>query len=252
MDGANRPLAAIDWDLPWFHPWRAHGEQVTRSVARGAALHEALDTAGPAPVRFVDHTELPAGQAYEHYIAGSANCPARPGLHDFFNGICWLGLPQSKSQLNRLQAAEIDARGVAGIRGPVRDAITLFDENGALLEAPPELWAALLVRDWRRLFIDLRPLWTQARVLVFGHALLEKLVAPRKEMTAHVWHSPVALDSLAGADAALYAQLTAALLAQKPFTPLPLLGIPGWCAENERLSFYDDAQVFRPRRAPEP
>ena len=34
------------------------------------------------------------------------------------------------------------------------------------------------------------------------------------------------------------------------FTPLPLLGIPGWWPENGELSFYDDAQVFRPRRTP--
>ena len=38
---------------------------------------------------------------------------------------------------------------------------------------------------------------------------------------------------------------------EKLFTPLPLLGIPGWCAGNADVCFYDDAQVFRPRRAPE-
>jgi hypothetical protein len=201
-------------------------------------------------VRFVEQSALPAGQAYEHYIRGSGNCPVRPGLHDFFNGICWLGLPLSKSRLNQLQAAEIEARGVAAVRGPVRDAITLFDENGALLDAPPQLWAALLERDWQRLFVALRPLWTEARLLVVGHALLEKLVAPRKALTAHVWCSPVALGSVAAADAQLAGELTGALLAAKPFTPLPLLGIPGWWPENRDVCFYDDAQVFRSRRAP--
>ena len=212
--------------------------------------HEALNLEPGAPVRFVEQSALPAGQAYERYVAGSGNCPVRPGLHDFFNGICWLGLPLSKSALNRLQADEIEAHGVGSVRGPVRDAITQFDENGALLDAPPELWSALLERDWHRLFVGLRPLWMQARLLIVGHAMLEKLVSPRKELTAHVWRFPVCCDSLTAADAALSVQLSAAGLAGKPFTPLPLLGIPGWCAGNEQVCFYDDAQVFRPRAVP--
>lgn len=252
MDQASRQLAgpAIDWSGPWFAHVRQPGERVARRVAAGMPLHDALNLEQGAPVRFVEQAALPAGQAYEHYIRGSGNCPVRPGLHDFFNGLCWLALPLAKARLNQLQTAQIDARGVGAVRGPVRDAITIFDENGALLDAPPELWAALVDRNWRRLFVELRPLWRQARLLLVGHALLEKLVSPRKELTAHVWRSQVAIDSVAQADALLAGQLTAARLAAKPFTPLPLLGIPGWCEQNQDDSFYDDAQVFRPRRAP--
>ena len=251
MDGANRPLAAIDWDRPWFAPWRDPGERVAARVTAGRPLHEALNGEPGAPVRFVLQRALPAGQAYEHFISASGLCPVRPGLHDFFNALVWLALPLAKSRLNRLQAAQIEARGVGAVRGPVRDAITLFDENGALLDAPPPLWDALLKRDWRRLFVELRPLWSEARLLVFGHALLEKLQAPRKELTAHVWRGQVALASLPAADAAFAAMLEPALLAAKPFCPLPLMGIPGWSDGNRDVCFYDDAQVFRPRRAPE-
>lgn len=251
MDQAGGALAAapVDWSRPWFSPWRDPGEGVAGRVGSGMLLHDALNLEPHAPVRFVEQSALPTGQAYEHFVAGSGSCPVRPGLHDFFNGICWLGLPLSKSTLNRLQAAEIDKRGVGGTRGAVRDAITLFDENGALLDAPQQLWSALLERDWQRLFVTLRPLWTQATLLVVGHALLEKLVTPRKDLTAHVWRLPVRCDSLAAADAALSVQLTVDALASKPFTPLPVLGIPGWCARNAQLCFYDDAQVFRPRAA---
>ena len=251
MDQAIGPVTAapFDWSRPWFSPWRESGERVAARVQDGMPLHDALNLEPNAPVRFVAQRALPARQAYEHYVAASGNCPVRPGLHDFFNGLCWLGLPLSKSALNRLQSAEIVARCVGSARGPVRDAITLFDENGALLDAPPQLWTALLERDWQRLFVELRPLWPQARLLVVGHALLEKLGSPRKELTAHVWRFPVRCDSLAAADAALSLQLTAELLAAKPFTPLPLPGIPGWCADNAQLCFYDDAQVFRPRAA---
>ena len=51
-----------------------------------------------------------------------------------------------------------------------RDAITLLDENGAVLDAPAPLWQALAARDWRRLCIDLRPLWQQARLVPVGDA----------------------------------------------------------------------------------
>ena len=177
MDQAIGSLAhpAIDWSRPWYADWREVGAPVAARVQAGVPLHDALNAQRGAPVQFVAQEKLPAGQAYEEYIRGSGNCPVRPGLHDFFNGLVWLRLPRTKSRLNQLQAAEIEALGVGAVRGPVRDAITLFDENGALLDAPPPLWEALLAHDWRRLFVELRPLWDEARLLVVGHALLEKL-----------------------------------------------------------------------------
>jgi hypothetical protein len=191
---------------------------------------------------------LPPGTAYESHIFATRTCPTRDNLHDFFNGLCWLQFPLAKRRLNELQAAQID-RGALHVRGPVRDAITVFDENGALLHAPPLLWDALLARDWRCLFVELRPLWAQARIVVFGHALLEKLATPRKALTAHVWRAdmPAAPEDV---DAWLAGQLDEARLGDKPFTPLPVLGIPGWAVENGDTSFYDDAAVFRPAPAP--
>lgn len=240
------PLA---WNDPWLAPWRARGERVARRLAEGAALHDALGGEPGAPVRFVPQAVLPGGMPYERFVFETGQCPVREGLHDFFNGLCWLEFPRTKRQLNRLQAQQIAQAGIGGRRGPVRDAITVFDENGALLDAPAELWDALVAREWRRLFVELRPLWRHARVLVFGHALLEKLVSPRKDLTAHVWRANVAMNAIADADAWLAAQCTCGQLAAKPFTPLPVLGVPGWCAANENFSFYDDSHVFRPRKA---
>ena len=239
-------LAGLAKGGPWFGPWREVGEQVAQALAQGFLLHQALNLHAAGPLRFVAPAERPSTTAYEQYIFQTARCPTRDNLHDFFNGLVWLRFPLTKHRLNRLQAAEIARDGVGGRRGPVRDAITLFDENGALLDAPPALWAALAARDWRRLFVDLRPLWEQARVLVFGHALLEKLLQPRKDITAHVLHVQCPMAPMAGVDGWLAGQLTAARLARKPFTPLPLLGVPGWTAENQNFSFYDDSQVFRP------
>ena len=237
----------IDWSRPWYAPWVKPGREVEAAAHHGRQPDEALNEAG-SPVRCVPQGALPAGMPYERFMFETGCCPVRPGLHDFFNGLCWIGLPRSKRALNALQAAEIARQGIAGRRGPVRDAITVFDENGLLLDAPEPLWTALLARQWRRLFVDLRPLWAQARVLIVGHALLEKLVAPRKDMTAHVWAAPAPLDDMGAADAWLAARCTADRLAAKPFTPLPVLGIPGWWPANENFSFYDDSVVFRPRQ----
>lgn len=249
MEGAAAHPQACDWAAPWLQPFRALGQPVEAAWQAGAALHQALGQAQPSPVRFVPQTALPAGIAYEQFIADTGCCPVREGLHDFFNGLCWLHFPLTKARLNQLQAAQIAADGIRPVRGPVRDALTLFDENAALLHAPAALWDALRARDWQRLLVDLRPLWAQARLVVFGHALLEKLVQPRKAITAHVYPIQTETNTLAALDAWLAADLSAEKLAAKPFAPLQVLGVPGWWPANEDAGFYADAQVFRPPRA---
>lgn len=245
---AAEALKAIDWEQPWLDLWREPGQRVMQAVLAGAALPEALNRERAAAVRFVPQSELPPGEAYERYIFNSGQCPTREGLHDFFNGLCWMRFPETKKRLNQLQAAEIAAAGVAPLRGPVRDALTVFDENAAFLLAPQPLWDALIARDWQQLFIGLRPLWAEAQLVLFGHALLEKLVFPRKPITAHVYRAQSAINSIADLDVWVAGDLSAAKLAAKPFTPLPVLGVPGWWPENEDFSFYDDPLVFRPRR----
>jgi hypothetical protein len=246
---------APDWTAPWFAPFAAEGRAVRMAVEQGAALPQALDAGGACPVRFVPQTELPAGTAYEQFIFDTGRVPTRENLHDFFNGLCWLRFPLTKQRLNQLQAAEIAVAGVGAVRGPVRDALTLFDENAALLQAPAPLWDALVARDWQRLFVTLRPLWAQARLVLFGHALLEKLVTPYKSITAHVLREPVPAslgDDLTTWDGWLAERLSAPALAAKPFTPLPVLGVPGWWAANNDPAYYADAGVFRPARMDTP
>jgi hypothetical protein len=243
-------LEQIDWTAPWLAHLRVRGEVVANSVLQGASVAEALNRAGAAPVWFVPQAELPTGMAYEDFIFRRGHCPTRDGLHDFFNGLCWLHLPLVKQQLNRIQAAQIAAAGIQGVRGRVRDAATLFDENAALFQGPDALWDALLAKDWQRLFVELRPLWSQAQVLLIGHALMEKLVAPRKGMTAHVYRAQNCVTSLSELDQWLALDVCADKLALKPFAPLPVLGLPGWCSANENPDFYRDAAVFRVAETP--
>jgi len=85
-----------------------------------------------------------------------------------------------------------------------------------------------------------RALWTRAQALVVGHALLEKLLAPRKPLCAHV---------LFVAD--VEAPTLPAALKPADLPPLPVLGIPGWHAGAQDAGFYANADYFRPsRRAP--
>jgi len=243
----------VDLAGPWLAPLQPALGRTWSAWQSGATLEDALQAAlgaqRPAapgtlqldagPLCFVPQAALPPGEAYEAFIHRRACVPTRNNLHDFFNGLVWLAQPVLKRRLNALQAGEIARHGVGSRRGAARDALTLFDENGALLEAPPPLWQALRQRDWPALFITHRALWADARLVVVGHALLEKLAtAPRKALTAHVLQA----DAVLAMDAAAWAA--------KPFSPLPVLGVPGWWPANADPGFYDDPAVFRPAGSP--
>ena len=254
----------LDWSVPWLALWAGLGHQIDKKIAINPAagcthpelLNGFIDSS--FQVQFVEQTELPEGEAYEAFIYRTRQVPTRDNLHDFFNGLCWLQFPHTKRRLNQLQFRQISQAGVGATRGPVRDAITVLDENGALLCAPDALWQALLAKDWQRLFVTERALWQQARLVLIGHALLEKLLQPRKNLVAHVYHlkmpknqttkTQTTSEFMVNWDALLAADLNASKLAGKPFAPLPVLGVPGWWAANEDPAFYEDAAVFRRQR----
>ena len=243
------PWHSFDLSPPWLAPYRRQAQRVVDAIGRGAnvaqALNDELPTDDPirlatGRLRFVDAAELAPGRAYESHIAQTASVPTRDNRHDLFNGLVWLRFPALKRRLNELQAAEIAAHGVGPVRGPLRDALTLFDENGALLSAPARLADALRQRDWQHLFVSGREAWRDAELTLVGHALLDKLTAPRKPITAHVLIVDRGTDVLAS--------FTADRLAMKPFAALPVLGVPGWWSENEAPGFYADPAVFRTAR----
>lgn len=245
MKSVLTPLAsALQRPQPWMAPHLPLVHRILQT-ADGEPIARALDAArnerAECP-RFIEHSALPANEPYESFIARTRCVPTRDNLHDLFNGLMWLSHPRTKWRLNELQARHIVLHGTSGPRGALRDALTVFDENAAVLQAPAELLDALRQRDWHGLFITRRSDWQSARLFIFGHALLEKLLQPRKAITAHVW----AVEELT--DAALASSLTPERLTSKPFLPLPVLGVPGWWSANEDPSFYADSEVFRPPR----
>lgn len=225
-------MIAPDWDRPWFAPYRGVAGPVLARLAAGEPVHAAL-----GHPRFEPAGPLATG--YEQHVAATGRVPTRHNAHDLFNGLVWLRCPAFKAALNaaHMAAAQATPPPPPGRRGPLRDALTLLDESGLLLAAPAPLQAALRAQDWAAAFVAGRPLWREARALVVGHALLEKLLAPRTPLCARV----LFVDDV---EAPSWPPgLTAAAL-----PPLPVLGIPGWWPPNEVEAFYGDAQVFRPKR----
>jgi len=313
-------LARIDWSQPWLAPIREDGRRWAELAGASAWRAQLTDEARArslrngtgVPLKFVSQQALPPGVAYEAHIAATGGVPTRANLHDFFNAAIWFAFPRIKATLNALQAADIAQFGVSATRGGRRDALTLFDENAALfVTAEPTLADALRRFDWATLFVASRAAWRRrCDVLLFGHALLEKLVAPYKGCTAHAWicrvpdayfewpdarrrayvdaaiasallggrtkgravtsDGRIGLDGLDGRalpelpelleESAAQAsqelpevhELPGMPLSTACFAPLPVLGIPGWCADNRDPCFYDDRSVFRNDRLRRP
>jgi hypothetical protein len=261
-------LAQIDWSRPWYDAvrptWEAlglDGEEFAGAFNRHAALL-ALRNHRALPISFVPQESLPEGMAYEEFISATGSVPTRANLHDFFNGLVWQTFPGIKRELNALQAAQIAAAGGNKARGPARDAATIFDENAALLVVRASSEGRALVDElrahcWDAALFERRAMFgPDAQLWLFGHALMEKLVTPRKAITAHTrilfapdaWFTLDTAAQRAWIDDTVAQLLRTEGLSTSGFTPLPVLGVPGWWPGQDQ-AFYLDTTVFRPKRA---
>ena len=167
--------------------------------------------------------------------------------------------PKIKAAINALH---FEAQTTPQGRGRLRDALTLFDECGVMVVSScAEPLSAIAQRDWNSIFQKQAQAWHSDIVLVtFGHAMLEKYLAPYKSMTANALliHTSVNTDAiprdrlLALLDTAIAEKILDkdALSNPSRLTPLPLAGIPDWnLSTPQTREFYADQNVFRP--APE-
>lgn len=205
---------------------------------------------------------------YEARIALTGEVVTRgENWHDLLNALAWVSFPRAKAALSAAHAERLMHGGAeeARQRSPARDALTLFDEGGVVVLASDPAWFDLIcAHEWKRLFWVRRlDLAREVRVVAFGHALMESMLTPYRGITARAIFLRAGSGLIAGtrdeqrmaADAFVSevvagAQRASSALAQ---SPLPVLGIPGWHADGERESFYDDRATFRPlsRAAPE-
>ena len=266
------PRAPIEWRpdflerAPIFEPLRARGRGLEATGwPRAAELDRlaggALVSGGGATLRFVQAgDERGSDLPYERRVFefGEVVC-RREDWHDLFNALVWLTFPRSKAAINARHVREMGSEA-PGKRGRARDALTLFDEGG-LIVASADADLTRLIREfrWKELFWSRRAqLARDMRFFAFGHALYEKALVPFVGITASALLLDVdetfmsaGLDSqLAAADERVAAVLSSpdSIRTPKDFSPVPVLGVPGWSPLNEDERFYDDAGYFRPGR----
>jgi len=202
--------------------------------------------------------ETKTGEPYEKRVFAYGKVLTRNrNWHDLFNALVWITFPKTKAAINRHHYREMQAREGGEARGPVRDALTLFDESGVIVASIDAGLSELLTGyQWKELFWGRREEVVRGmRFHLFGHALYEKALKPYKGVTG----KSVILDisakelerplpqRLASLDAHLSRQFAdmRSLAATDAYAPLPVLGIPGWTADNEYEGYYDDTRQFR-------
>lgn len=241
---------------PWYR-----GEFPELSQLNALARANGLQAGSGAPLSFIAPSAV--AQGYEERAYQTGEIATRPNnRHDMFNALIWLAFPQAKAALNRRHFAALGAAPAKSVRGPLRDALTQFDECGVVVAgARPDLWQAIRAHRWRDVFVDRRAeLLASTRFLIFGHASHDALAAPfvglcGKAMFIEVgeaWLELTETDALAEIDTRLAAVFGTAELTPRDWQPLPLLGIPGATAENKNPAYYEDTRQFRPARTMRP
>lgn len=281
--------------INWSAPWHAHlqeniltpqfykikqsndSQQLSLAATLNQLLstHKSILTGADKPAKFITQTyfdSLPNTQAYEAHIAKTGQIPTRDNLHDLFNAWIWFTFPQTKAMLNRYQSLQIARDGISNARGRVRDAITIFDECGAIFVTSEESIAQALKNfDWQHCLVKSRDTWdnplklhtiknANSSVYIFGHATLEQLVEPRKPICSHCKIVLVEADffKLTMTERMCYLDKRLAIevaewleqdnVQPRDLSPLPILGIPHFWNENKNAEFYEDAFVFRSGR----
>ena len=200
-------------------------------------------------VRFRPAADIP-GVAYEKHIFETGEVSTRENnWHDLFNALVWCRFPYLKTAMNEVHYRHLGEEQ-EGRRGRRRDALTLLDESGVVVFSGDEgLLSALRARDWESAFVNRRGSWGEAGIMVCGHAILEKFLAPYKSLTAHALLMPLhGAVCAADFDAMLAEGVRDGSLPSttRDLSPLPLMGIPGWWAGGDQdEEFYADRDVFR-------
>ena len=216
------------------------------------------------PLRFVPHEpgKLVFERQYEPrcYLNGEVQMRERV-WHDLLNALVWLTFPKAKAAINaRHYQALISSAEIKNQRGAMRDMVTLLDESGVIVVCADEELNNLL-RDfqWKELFWRRREQVNAAMgFYILGHGLYEKALQPYIGMTGQGLLLTVEQEfftwplvrRLAHLDKSVAAYLNAPehCRSTRELSPVPLLGVPGWAAENAEESYYDNTAYFRSAR----
>lgn len=253
---------------PMFEPLIGVGERIEKLDRwptldeLNALLSPSIRTASGAAIRFVPQDAKPRcmEEKYEARIYLNGEVQTRTeNWHDLFNALVWLAFPQAKAAINA-KHFEVISQGGEGNRDSVRDALTLFDESGVVVEHADESLALMLrEHQWRELFWEQRKSFRERmRFVIFGHSLYEKALHPYIGFTGKGLMFKVAAadgpeqplqDHARHLDGKLAEALAQGKSISAPgFTAVPLLGVPGWWEGNECAEFYGNTAYFRPKK----
>jgi hypothetical protein len=230
-------------------------------VQSGAPLHFVAQRRGKSPFE--------AQYEPRCYLAGEVPTRAN-NWHDLLNALVWLAFPKTKAILNARHYHALIEETASGNarRGAVRDVNTLLDESGVIVVyADAELAALLRNFKWQELFWQRREqvraghfdrLRTGMGFYLFGHGLYEKALQPYVGMTGQglllaveqEFFSWPPTQQLTHLDSLLadYLAVPEHCRSTRDLSPVPLLGVPGWSADNDCAAYYDNTAYFRPGR----
>ena len=224
-------------------------------------------TLGGQKLKIVKQDERPHtfAETYAPRIYLTGELQTRQGnWHDFFQYLTWFIFPKSKAAINSIHIpsakARIDGGGDPGRRSPIENMLSLFDEGGAVVVSSDQSLLQLIADfDWKELFwVRRAELEGKLKCITFGHAMYEKGLNPYVGMTAN--------SILLHVDQAFFAKNLSAQLQQvdeslaeiftqgerytkpKSLQPFPILGMPGWAADNAKERYYDNHRYFRSGR----
>ena len=223
---------------------------------------EALGSDGDRPhsPRFLKYAREPvrAAGGYEAYVAQERAVPTRPfHFHDFFNMAVWAHFPRWRWALNRLHTSadpgEVDPRNG---RTPLQNHAAHFDETGMLVVSQDaDVLTNLAELRFKRVFWERRcELQASTRFYLVGHGMLEAMRAPVVGLMAKaVFVRASSLPSSTSAGLSDVDRLLADQVCRWPrergvLHPVPLLGVPGFHAE-QTSQFYDNPRYFRAQRS---
>lgn len=247
--------------LEAFWTFRDHGEWPGVT-----ALQACIDQAGSSDrfaVRMprVVESDARSAERYERAVFERRELGVTlRAWHDVFNVLVWSAFPASKAALNARHVRELERPRQGVLRTRVRDALTTFDEDGVIIASTdPTLLDAIREFRWQYVFLERRTAWhRQLHIVVFGHAMLEKLLDPFVGLTGKAVLFEVeekfAYLSPQSRIAHLDRKLSAVIESETSFaapqvlSPVPVLGTPGWWSKNESPAFYSDTHYFRPGR----
>jgi hypothetical protein len=205
----------------------------------------------PSPARTLSAID------FERRVVEHNELIVRPdNLHDLLNALVWLTFPKTKRAISEAHVA-LGVNKEGKTRPRRRDVLTVFDESGMIvLSQRDDLRELNRTHQWRELFVTHRADFIdQARPILFGHGAMEQLGQqlphPHRGLTAKALWLPLPVTTTVfEVDHYLATRIISGerLHEQERTIPMPLLGLPGWFAENQSPSCYDDESVFRPRR----